>query len=217
MHADSPRPGPRPTGYALAMGAISLTVMAALAVSLPDAAADPSSEPTTSATASPTAASTAGTASGNFRSDDRGYVGSAARCDTDQVTVAFGRTARALVAICVDRDGELEYRGVRLSDQASVSMPAGRAADGSVVATNDSVTYAVSPTMLLVSEGDNVIYRDAWVEFREPRFADNAPSSPTSSSTSPPTSSVASTATTPPTTTVSTTTVTLAPGGAAGN
>ena len=206
MHADSPRPRQRIAGYALLAGTISLTAMAALAATLPDAAAEPSD----GATPTPAAPSTTSTASTTFRTDDRGYVGSAAQCDATQVAVAFGRTSRALVAICVNRDSSLQYRGVRLSDQASVSMPAGRTADGAIVATNDAVTYAVSPTMLLVSEGDSVLYRDAWVEFREPRFSGDSPSSPTSTASG-------ATTTTAPTTTVSTTTVTLAPSGAAGN
>ena len=209
MHADSPRPGQRIAGYALLAGAISLTAMAALAATLPDAAAEPS-DGATPTPAAPSTTSAASPASGTFRTDDRGYVGSAAQCDATQVAVAFGRTSRALVAICVNRDGSLQYRGVRLSDQASVSMPAGRSADGAIVATNDAVTYAVSPTMLLVSEGDNVLYRDAWVEFREPRFSGDSPSSPTSTASG-------ATTTAAPTTTVSTTTVTLAPSGAAGN
>lgn len=209
MHADSPRPRQRIAGYALLAGTISLTAMAALAATLPDAAAEPS-DGATPTPAAPSTTSAASPASGTFRTDDRGYVGSAAQCDATQVAVAFGRTSRALVAICVNRDGSLQYRGVRLSDQASVSMPAGRSADGAIVATNDAVTYAVSPTMLLVSEGDNVLYRDAWVEFREPRFSGDSPSSPTSTASG-------ATTTAAPTTTVSTTTVTLAPSGAAGN
>lgn len=116
--------------------------------------------------------------------------------------MAFGRTARALVAVCVDRDGQLEYRGVRLSDEASVSMPASKASDGAIIADNSGVTYAVSPAMLLVSEGDTVIYRDVWIEFREPRFSDDT-ATPTTTTTSP--------ATTSPTTTVTTTTVTVTP------
>jgi len=140
--------------------------------------------------------------------------------------VAFGRTSRALVAVCVDRDGQLEYRGVRLSDEASVTVPASRSSDGAIVATNDGVTYAVSPTMLLVSEGDNVIYRDAWIEFREPRFSEDttsstssAPTSSPSTSTSPTTSTAPTTTRTgtAPTTTVTTTTVTATPSAQPGN
>lgn len=116
--------------------------------------------------------------------------------------MAYGRTTRSLVVICVSPGGELEYRGERLSDGASLTMPAGRTADGSIVATNDGVTYAVSPTMFLVSQGDEVLYRDSWTEFHQPRFSPG--SSPASSAES----SVPAPATSP---TVSTTTVTLPP------
>lgn len=137
-------------------------------------------------------------------SDEYGYLDSSARCDDDQTLMAFGRTSRAMVVICVDPDGELEYRGVRISDQAATAMAATRASDGTVIATNNGVTYALSPTVMLVSDGDNVLYRDPWIEFRQPRF----PATPaTPSTTTPPAS--ASTSSTPPT--VSTTTVTMAP------
>ena len=149
-------------------------------------------------------------------SDEYGYLNTAARCDDDQTLMAFGRTSRAMVAVCVDPDGELEYRGVRLSDQAATTLSATRASDGSIIATNDGVTYAISPTFFLVSEGDSVLYRDAWIEFRQPRFS-GAPtttaapstSSTPSTSSSPSTSSTSSTL--PASPTVSTTTVTMAP------
>jgi len=137
----------------------------------------------------------------DYSSDESGYLNSSARCDADQTLMAFGRTSRAMVAVCVDPDGELEYRGVRLSDQAAATLTATRASDGSIIATNDGVTYAISPTFFLVSEGDSVLYRDSWIEFRQPRFSGTptttaAPSTPSTSSTPP---------------TVSTTTVTMAP------
>lgn len=142
-------------------------------------------------------------------SDEYGYLDSSARCDDDQTLMVFGRTSRAMVVVCVDPDGELEYRGVRISDQAATSMSASRASDGTVIATNNGVTYALSPAMLLVSEGDNVLYRDSWIEFRQPRFsAPPVTSSATSTSaTSAPAPS--GTSSTPPT--VSTTTVTVPP------
>jgi hypothetical protein len=143
-------------------------------------------------------------------SDEYGYLNSSARCDDDQTLMAFGRTSRAMVAVCVDPDGELEYRGVRLSDQAATTLSATRASDGSIIATNDGVTYAISPTFFLVSEGDSVLYRDAWIEFRQPRFS-GAPTTTAapSASSSPSTSSTSSTL--PASPTVSTTTVTMAP------
>ena len=149
---------------------------------------------------------------GDYSSDEYGYLNTAARCDDDQTLMAFGRTSRAMVAVCVDPDGELEYRGVRLSDQAATTLSATRASDGSIIATNDGVTYAISPTFFLVSEGDAVLYRDSWIEFRQPRFS----GTPTTTSTS--TTTTATAASTAPTTaptvstpTVSTTTVTMAP------
>lgn len=193
--------------------AVAAAAMAGAALLVPTAAADPT-----------------GTSSADYPSDDYGYTDSAARCDEDQTVMAFGRTSRALVAICVSPDGQLEYRGVRLSDQASVTMPADRGADGAITAANDGVTYAVTPELLLVSEGDSVLYRDGWVEFREPRFSGGTPSSstattsasptPTTTSTTPSTTATTATTTTTPSTTapatsssatVSTTTVTLTP------
>ena len=145
-------------------------------------------------------------------SDEYGYLNSSARCDDDQTLMAFGRTSRAMVAVCVDPDGELEYRGVRLSDQAATTLSATRASDGSIIATNDGVTYAISPTFFLVSEGDSVLYRDSWIEFRQPRFSGTPTTTSTSTTTTTTAASTApTTAPTVSTPTVSTTTVTMAP------
>ena len=145
-------------------------------------------------------------------SDEYGYLNTAARCDDDQTLMAFGRTSRAMVAVCVDPDGELEYRGVRLSDQAATTLSATRASDGSIIATNDGVTYAISPTFFLVSEGDSVLYRDSWIEFRQPRFSGTPTMTSTSTTTTTTAASTApTTAPTVSTPTVSTTTVTMAP------
>ncbi len=172
----------------------------------PTAVAAPSTPATTSTSTKP-----------QFPSDDQGYLNSAARCDGGQTPLMFGRTSRSLVAVCVGPDGQLEYRGVRLSDEAGLTMAASRSADGAIVATNDDVTYSITPQALLVSEGDNVLYRDTWVEYNKPRLAESStsasPSASTSSSASAPstTSAASSTPTTSPT--VSTTTVTLKPTG----
>lgn len=157
----------------------------------------------------------------DFPSDDRGYVNTAAHCDAGQTVLMFGRTARALVAVCVGPDGQLRYRGVRLSDRAGLVMGASRGDDGAIIANNDNVTYAISPSAFLVSEGDTVLYRDTWEEFHQPSGATPTatPSSATPSSAAPSTtaapSSTASPAPAPSSTmttpTVSTTTVTLTP------
>ena len=182
---------------------IGLAAALSVAVAVPTTA---SAEPTT-----PTVPPKPAPPSASFPTDDRGYSGTGARCDAGQTLVEFGRTARALVAICIGSNGDLEYRGVRLSDQAALTMPATRAADGTVTAVNEGVTYVVTPKLITVSEGDNVLYRDAWTEFREPRFSAGPPSTTAATSTTSTPTAATTTATTPPTvstTTVSTTTVT---------
>ena len=62
--------------------------------------------------------------------------------------------------------------------------------------------------MLLVSEGDNVLYRDPWIEFRQPRFS-AAPVTPSATPYATRPQAPTSTSSTPPT--VSTTTVTMPP------
>ena len=179
------------TAAALASGA--------LMTAGPPAAAEPASPTTTTATGYP--------------ADEHGYVDSAARCDDGQSLMEFGRTSRALVAICVDSDGQLEYRGVWLSDQAALTMTASRASNGGVVATNDGVTYSLTPEVFLVSEGDTVLHRETWTDFHQARFAPGASTATSSATSSAATSSATPTATSSasPTTSVSTTTVTLTP------
>lgn len=204
------------------VAAATLTVGAVITLSpaapIPRAAAEPSTSPTTTAptTTSPTTTApttTASPAEPEFPSDEHGYLNSAARCDDGQTVLMFGRTARSLVAVCVGPDGQLEYRGVRLSDQAGLTMAASRSTDGAIVATNDDVTYSITPQTLLVSEGDTVLYRDTWSEYHKAGFPAGSTTPSTTAAT--PTATTTLTTTTPVTTTptVSTTTVTLTPTG----
>lgn len=195
----------RPVGAAVSSAALLAAAALTLAAQarMPEAVAAPSTTPTTTSSA---AAGSESASASDYPSDESGFVGSAARCDDGQALMSFGRTSRALVAICVDPDGDLEYRGVRLSDDTALTTTAGRASDGSIIATNNGVTYAVSPEMLLVSEGDTVLYRDSWLEFGQPRFSDEPTTSTSAAATSAEPTSTEST-----TTTVSTTTVTVKP------
>ena len=111
-------------------------------------------------------------------SDEQGYVGTDAHCDSTQLAVAFGRTARSLVAICTLPEGGYEYRGVRISDEAGLTIGA-RATSGGFVAANDDATYTVTPEQLLVAAGGKVIYRDTWIEYEQPRFSATETSRPT--------------------------------------
>ncbi len=183
-------------GAGAAVASVALAVVIAAQAGTPDALPRAQAAPETSTTATTSATATTSSSAATYTADKQGYVDTAARCDDKQTLMAYGRTERSLVAICVDPDGALEYRGVRLSDKSSLTIPATRGANGTLVASNDGVTYSVSPTLFLVSEGDSVIYRDSWIEFQQPRFPAG-------------TSSTATTTVTSPTTAVSTTTVTV--------
>lgn len=146
--------------------------------SLPAAEAEPSP--------SPTSTTPAGSQS-SFATDERGFVNSAARCDAGQVVIAFGRTQRSLVAICADGSGGYQYRGVRIGDGVSLEVAAEAASDDTYVASNDGAEYAFSPTALTVTSDGNVIYRDTWVNYQEPRLAAEAAPSRSAPSTAAPT------------------------------
>ncbi|WP_167101065.1 hypothetical protein [Mycobacterium sp. DL592] len=178
---------------------IGVTVTAGSPDTLPAAQAAPSTTTTTTATTAPSSSGTATTTTtsgpATYKADSKGYVDTKARCDERQTVMAYGRTERSLAVICVSPDGTLEYRGVRLRDNAAIQVSASRGADGTVVANNDGVTYSISPTVFLVSEGDNVLYRDSWLEFQQPGFSGGSTTSATTSGSAAPT--------------VSTTTVTI--------
>ncbi|MFS0896327.1 hypothetical protein [Mycolicibacterium litorale] len=102
-----------------------------------------------------------------FPTDDRGFVGTAAYCQGAAVATAFGRTRDALVAICSGPDGQLQYRGVRLDDDAALMLTAAAAPDG-FTAENDGVVYRVSATELIVTSGDTTVHRQPMIEYRRP-------------------------------------------------
>ncbi len=158
---------------------------------------------TTSSTATPTAATTTAVTtapSGTTTSDGRGYVNSPARCPEGQTATAFGRTKRSQVVICASGDGSFEYRGVRLSDDATLQTAAEASGDG-FVARPDGATYTVSPTTLEVVSGGKVIYRDTWIDYHSSTRSTERGETPTASPTTPTTSTTATTSTSATTTT----------------
>lgn len=100
-----------------------------------------------------------------FATDTRGYVGTAAYCQGSAVAQAFGRTEQALVAICSGPDGQLQYRGVRLSDESALMLPARADEAGDFVATNGAVTYRVSSAELLVTQDGSTLVRQSMVQY----------------------------------------------------
>ena len=121
-----------------------------------------------------------------FATDEHGFINSAARCDDTQIADAIGRTHRSLMVICVVPDGKYEYRGVRLSDNAVLLVAAEPTNEGGFVARNDGVTYTVSPTQLLVTSGETVLFREPMTEFEAPRLpAEAGPPAPVPRTTTP--------------------------------
>ena len=127
--------------------------------------------------------------------DALGFVDSTARCAAPDTAVAFGSTATSRVAICKTSSGKYEYRGVRMSDGAKLVVPASASSDGGYVGESDGITYTVTSSSLVVSQGNQVIRREPMVYFHGPKTAAAAPG--TSAPAAPPPSTATPTATTP--------------------
>src|SRR6476620_5823695 len=78
---------------------------------------------------------------GSLQTDDRGFINTAARCDAPKSAVAVGRTEQSLIAICVDRSGHYEYRGVRLKDNSGLNVTGALMKGGRYIAHNADFTY----------------------------------------------------------------------------
>jgi hypothetical protein len=103
----------------------------------------------------------------HFPSDDKGFIGSSARCGDNQAAYAIGRTTGSLVVICWQRPGQFEYRGVRLSDAAMLRTSAHTNSTRTFLAQKAGVVYAVSSAELKVTSGDTVIKQEPMIEYRE--------------------------------------------------
>jgi hypothetical protein len=124
--------------------------------------------------------------------DALGFVDSTARCAAQDTAVAFGSTATSRVAICQTPSGKYEYRGVRISDGAKLVVPASTSSDGGFVADSDGITYTVTSSSLVVSEGNQVIRTESMEYFHQPKTpatppGTSAPAAPPPSTTPTPT------------------------------
>lgn len=117
--------------------------------------------------------------------DALGFVDSSARCAAPDTAVAFGSTATSRVAICESSSGKYEYRGVRISDGAKLVVPATASSDGGYVGESDGITYTVTSSSLVVSQGSQVIRSEPMVYFH------GAKSTPTQAAAPTPTTSTA--------------------------
>jgi hypothetical protein len=110
----------------------------------------------------------AGAQPSDFATDHNGYVGTAAYCQGSAAAVAFGRTGKALVAICEGPDGQLQYRGVRLSDESALMLTATADDAGGFTASNGDVVYHVSSAELVVGEGDTTLHQQPMLQYYSP-------------------------------------------------
>ena len=111
--------------------------------------------------------SKAGAEPGVLPTDDRGFVDSKVRCEAPQSAVAFGRTERSLVAICVDRNGHYEYRGARLGDDAVLIVVAEPTVPGQFFAQKDGTTYTVTAKELVI-KSDEYVRAEPMLQFGAP-------------------------------------------------
>lgn len=90
--------------------------------------------------------------------DQQGFLGHTARCDSDATPAALIRTATSLAIICERDSGDYYYRGERLRDGANLEVPdAQRSGDGFVaVNPSDGARYEVSPEGLTISSNGHI-------------------------------------------------------------
>lgn len=98
--------------------------------------------------------------------DDHGFVDSTSRCDPRQRAVAIARTAHAAMVVCRQPDGTYEYTGTRLHDGAFVRLDDVRVMPTGFEARNGGTTYRLSATELVVLAGEDLLSRDAIVQYR---------------------------------------------------
>lgn len=86
--------------------------------------------------------------------DDLGWTAyPAARCDPGTTPAFMGRTTQSVVVVCEIQPGDFYYRGVRLSDGASIELAnAVRSSAGfDVTNPSDGTVYRIRPTSLTIS------------------------------------------------------------------
>jgi serine/threonine protein kinase len=120
-------------------------------------------EPTTesSTPSQPSIASPPGT-------DEQGWIGyPAARCDPGTQPAAMARTTQSVLVVCQIQPGAFYYRGVRLSDGASIELAnAVRSSVGfDVTNPTDGTRYQIRPTSLTIAPPDAPASTEPMLEY----------------------------------------------------
>jgi len=100
--------------------------------------------------------------------DEAGFLAyPAARCDTGDRPAAMGLTARSALIVCSTESGANYYRGVRLSDNASIQLDGATPTAGGfdVVNPSDGTRYQIRPGALTIATPGKELYSEPMVEY----------------------------------------------------
>jgi hypothetical protein len=121
--------------------------------------------PPTPASATATAQLSIGSLPGT---DDLGWTAyPGARCDSGNQPAVVGRTTLSLLVVCQIQPGNFYYRGVRLSDGASIELAnAVRSSEGfDVKNPTDGTVYRIRPTSLTIAPPDGPASSEPMLEY----------------------------------------------------
>lgn len=100
--------------------------------------------------------------------DNLGWIAyPAARCDPGNVPAVMARTTQSALVVCGIQPGDFYYRGVRLSDGASIELAnAVRSSDGfDVTNPTDGTRYQIRPTGLSITPPDGPASSEPMLEY----------------------------------------------------
>jgi serine/threonine-protein kinase len=90
-----------------------------------------------------------------------------ARCDPGDAPAVLALTTQSALAICSRGPGSFYYRGVRLSDNATIELANAVRSSGSFDVTNpaDGTRYSVRPTALTITTPNGQVYTEPMVQY----------------------------------------------------
>jgi cell division septation protein DedD len=100
--------------------------------------------------------------------DAQGFVGfPGARCDPGSAPAVMGRTTQSLVVVCEIGPANYYYRGLRLSDGASIELANAVRSSGGFDVTNpvDGTRYQVRPTGISITSPGGQVSSEPMIEY----------------------------------------------------
>jgi serine/threonine protein kinase len=100
--------------------------------------------------------------------DAQGFVGyPAGRCDPGSTPAVMGRTTQSLIVVCEVGPANYYYRGIRLSDGASIELANAVRSSGGFDVTNpvDGTRYQVRPTGISITTPSGQVFSEPMIEY----------------------------------------------------